>query len=205
VRSQSGQRDEPAGRGARRALAGALLALVAAAAAGAALTESDADRRARSTVRIFRALLAADTALAAKTEPDGSLLVLFFVVGDAERARALAELFLGDPGAGGGTIQGLPVRVELVSDPALAAYRERRPAALFLTEAPVKNDLDALVRAGVERAMVVASPIEGHVERGVHAGISIEAQVRPYLNSRTLEASKIRLKPFFLKVAKVAP
>jgi hypothetical protein len=34
-------------------------------------------------------------------------------------------------------------------------------------------------------------------------GLSIEAQVRPYLNRATLESSHITLKSFFLQVAKV--
>ncbi len=51
--------------------------------------------------------------------------------------------------------------------------------------------------------MILYSPFEGDVERGVTAGLSIEAKVLPFVNQRTLEASGVELKPFFLKVAKV--
>ena len=51
--------------------------------------------------------------------------------------------------------------------------------------------------------MIVYSPFEGHVEKGVLGGLSVEAQVRPYVNRATVEASQITLKPFFMEVAKV--
>ena len=38
--------------------------------------------------------------------------------------------------------------------------------------------------------MIVYSPFEGHVESGVLGGLSVEAQVRPYVNRATLEASQ---------------
>jgi hypothetical protein len=53
--------------------------------------------------------------------------------------------------------------------------------------------------------VVLYSPFEGHVERGVPAGIAVEAKVQPYLNLSALQAAGIELKPFFLKVAKVRP
>ena len=43
------------------------------------------------------------------------------------------------------------------------------------------------------------------LEHGVLAGMSVEAQVRPYVNTETLAASHVELKSFFMKVTKVYP
>ncbi|HEX8154652.1 MAG TPA: hypothetical protein VF698_16080, partial [Thermoanaerobaculia bacterium] len=63
----------------------------------------------------------------------------------------------------------------------------------------------SLVKYGIDRRLIVYSPFEGHVESGVTGGLSVEAQVRPFVNSTTLAASHIALKDFFLKVTKVYP
>ena len=39
--------------------------------------------------------------------------------------------------------------------------------------------------------------------RSILGGLSVEAQVRPYVNLSTLSASNISLKPLFFKVTKV--
>ena len=72
-------------------------------------------------------------------------------------------------------------------------------------ECPVNRALTSIIKYGIGHHVIVYSPFEGHVELGVLGGLSVEAQVRPFLNRATLEASQISLKPFFLSVAKVFP
>jgi hypothetical protein len=158
------------------------------------------ERRIRAGARLFRTMLAADTGLDARTSPDGALHILVY----------------GTPGGGG--IKGGIVPLIAPSDPAKAAVRghplairealalpgqDERLAAVFLAAQPSPGDLDRLVKWSIERGVLVYSPFEGHVERGVGGGISIEAKVQPHVNLTTLEAAGIELKPFFLKVAKV--
>ena len=50
--------------------------------------------------------------------------------------------------------------------------------------------------------IIVFSPFEGDVERGVQCGIAVQARVRPFLNMKSLKSAGVSLKPFFLKVAK---
>jgi hypothetical protein len=161
------------------------------------------EQRARTGVRLFRSLLAADLGLDQKVRPDGTILVLFFG-SDGARVRELVELFNGDAEGQSG-LQGHPVTVETTLDPTFAQYQDPPPAGVFLTTDPGGDGLQKIVRFGIDHGVVVYSPFEGHVERGVLAGLSIEAQVRPYLNSATLEASDISLKSFFLKVTKLYP
>lgn len=181
-------------------LAGAIFAAFAVPMRGVATADYQQERRAQSGVRFLRIVLQADLELDKKTAADGALTVVFFYRSDAAAARKLAEAF-----AGAGAIRGLPVKVETTADSAFGVRRERPPAAVFFTEPPSEEHLSRLVEYGIQKHVITFSPFEGEVENGVAAGLSVEAQVRPLINTQTLERSKIVLKPFFLKATKTYP
>ena len=180
------------------------MVLLAAAALPSAMLSADsvAERRVSTGVRIFRAMLAADLGLEEKRLRDGSLLLTVVYAHDRDRAEAVATELRGDS-AGAVPIHDLPVRVEVTAaDDLDGLAADRLPAGLFIAEPPSDEALHALIRFGIAHRVIVYSPFEGDVEAGVLGGLSIEAQVRPYVNESTLRASHITLKPFFLKVAK---
>jgi len=166
---------------------------------------SEEELRISAGLRLFRYVLAADLDLASKTESivDGegrtkeALLLVVFYTDDERRAKEVAAA-LGET-----AIRDLPVEAVPCDDPRLAQFDKRQIAGIFVSEAPSNSDLAALIDTAVSRKVVAYSPFEGHVEKGILAGLSIEAQVRPFVNAETLRASGIQLKPFFLKVAKV--
>ena len=164
--------------------------------------DSNDERRIRAGARLFRALLAADVGLEAKTDKDGSLRVL--VLGNSESlGNELRELIAPPESGDGSRIRGLPLKVETgVRTPEGA---EAAPAAVFLATAATPPELAQIVRWGIANRVIVYSPFEGDVERGALGGLSIEAKVQPYVNLSTLRATGVELKPFFLKVAKVHP
>jgi hypothetical protein len=162
--------------------------------------DSDEDRRVRTGARLFRALLAADLALESKARPDGVLHVLVYRR-NPKGAQEVIELIAPAGDAEQGRIRGLALQVEATD--ALPAGSDVHPAGVFLATAPTGEELDRLVRWSIAQHVIVYSPFEGHVERGVTAGLAIEAKVQPYVNLSTLEAAGVELKPFFLKVAKV--
>jgi hypothetical protein len=167
--------------------------------AGSLLADDAEDRRAGAGVRLFRSLLAADTEITKKTAEPNHLLIVFYYVDDARRATDLAARFVQESKE----LRGLTVITEIANDAAMSRFANRVPAGLFIAQAPPRNSLLALVRYGISHRVIVYSPFEGHVELGVLGGLSVEAQVRPFLNRATLDASQISLKPFFLSVAKV--
>ena len=175
-----------------------LLSLLSAGAFGDEVHE----RRATAGLRLFRALLAADIKLPAKTIGPNQILILFIYVNDRRHATDQATRFI-DDAKEHDSIRGLSIVTEITNDPTLAAYADRIPAGVFITESPSRAALSSIIGAGIQRHVIVYSPFEGHVESGVLGGLSVEAQVRPFLNEQTLEASQIALKPFFLNVAKV--
>jgi hypothetical protein len=160
------------------------------------------DRRAAAGIRLFRSLLTADVDLTKKVTPANQLLIVFYYSDDKQKALDLAARFV-EGSKDGDKIRGVPVVTEVANDAALAAYAGRVPAGIFLTGEPTQNGLASLIRFGVQHRVIVYSPFEGHVERGVLGGLSVEAQVRPYINRATMESSQITLKSFFLQVAKV--
>jgi hypothetical protein len=189
----------PARRGQPRGSAGRLACLLLALGAGRALLgDALEDRRTEAGLKLFRSILAADVDLAKKTVEDGKLLAVFLYTDDRKRAEELAQRL-----SGGEPLHGLTVVAEVTSDASLSAYSERRPAGVFVAQVPPAAALKSVVQYGISRHVIVYSPFEGHVESGVLAGLAVEAQVRPYLNLATLNASSITLKEFFLKVAKV--
>lgn len=159
--------------------------------------DGETDRRTEAGVRMFSTLLAADLNLQFKTADDGKILLVIYYTSDAPRAEQLAHALRAK------TIGGRSVIVETTSDSAFKAYGKRAPAGVFLAQAPDSKTLKSIIQYGIAQHIIVYSPFEGHVESGVLGGLSIGAQVRPYVNLPTLQASQINLKPIFMKVTKV--
>jgi hypothetical protein len=160
------------------------------------------DVRAQMGARYFRAFLSADVDVDRKKVEKDQILVVFLYTDDRQRAADLAASFAGNT-KDAVTIHGAPVLVELSSDTNLATYGARVPAGIFLAQSPSQGTLKTIIKYGIDHHVIVYSPFEGHVERGVLGGLSVEAQVRPYVNLSTLDASNITLKPLFFKVTKV--
>lgn len=158
------------------------------------------DRRAELGVRLFRTLLAADVDLTKRTVENNQLLVVFYYVDDKRRAEELAARFRGNPPE---KIRDMAILTEVTNDAGFANYGTRAPAAVFIAQPPNANLLKSVIRFGIDHHLIIYSPYEGHVERGVLGGIAVEAQVRPFVNLATLAASRVSLKPIFLQVTKV--
>lgn len=190
-------------------LAGGFLLLAAALGAAvpsAVRAAAYSDGRAESGARLFRAMLAADTELEKKVDAEGVLGIAIVHAGDVDRAKTLGDLVARrDAKRPPEAIKGLTVRIGVVRVEELLAKGPRSVASVFIAEPLSREDIGALIRFGVERRVIIYSPFEGDVEQGVAGGLSIEAQVRPFVNTAALRASRVTLKEFFLKVAKAFP
>jgi len=161
------------------------------------------ERRVKAGIKLFRTILAADIDISKKISTDGSLLLLLVYTDDKENADKLAELLKKSRTSGAkSTISNLPITVETTSEVSFQQYHERITAGIFITQPLLDEDLKSVIRYGIDRHIIIYSPYKGHVEDGVLSGLSVEASVRPYINIKTLQASNIRIKSFFMKVAK---
>lgn len=187
-----------------RALVVAVSLIATVAAAGhTALADSVDDRRVRAGARLFRSLLAAEVALESQVAADGALHVMVFG-GDATQNADVAQLIASSGEAGKTGIRDLPVKIETIANVA-ALDKTQQSAGIFLAAVPSEQDLTRLIQWSSAAHIVLYSPFEGQVERGVSAGLAVEAKVQPYLNLPALQAAGVEIKPFYLKVAKVYP
>jgi hypothetical protein len=153
------------------------------------------DWRVGAGLELFPSLLAADIDIAGKSGSDGRLLLLLVCPDRKDRAEE-AALELKKIGQ----IRGIPIRIELTHDTAFKEYEHVKAAGIFLIS-PLGDEFESLVRYGRAHQTIVFSPFEGDVERGASGGILISDRILPYLNMESLRLSKIRIKPFFLRIA----
>ncbi len=163
---------------------------------GASLAGEREARRVWAGLDLFPSLLAADLDIANKQHSDGSLLLVLVYLDNREAAEEMAWRLERIE-----EIRNMPVRVELTDDPSLKNYEDRPPFGIFLTQ-PMPRELQSIVLYGRDHQVIVFSPFEGDVERGVLGGIDVAERVLPYINSEAMRLAQIRIKPFFLKIAK---
>lgn len=157
------------------------------------------DLRAWAGLELFPSLLSADLNIANKQGEDGKLLLVLMYNDRNESALDMAT-YLNKVEV----IREIPIKVELAQiDYFLSSYKNRVIAGIFLTQRFRKNELEKIISFAKEQHVIIFSPFEGDVERGVHGGIDVSDRVLPYLNKNALQLSKIEIKPFFLKIAKL--
>ncbi|MCB1894329.1 MAG: hypothetical protein H6945_07890 [Zoogloeaceae bacterium] len=162
------------------------------------VAQSFGERRVHVGLKLFRTLVAADTASAAKLDANGRLPVHLVYADNARDAREYALELAADMDS----VRGAEVRIEVVSLADLLSGGGIRPAAIFVTQPLDDRELARLVGYAIRQHAILFSPFEGDVEKGVLGGISVEATIRPLINMRTLRASELAIKSFYLRVAK---
>lgn len=185
----------------KRGLQGGILILVIIVATLGVATFSGSDeftdRRITAGAKIFRALLAADMDIEEKVGRDRCLTICLLYNNDTTNAEKAAEVLLN---RSDNRIRNIDIRLETL--PIEKCLNQKNTAAIFLTQLVDDAKLKNLIAQSREQKIAVFSPFEGDVERGVQSGIAVESRVRPYVNMRALQYSGIRLKSFFLRVAK---
>lgn len=153
------------------------------------------DRRAWVALDVFPSLVAADRDILSKTGPDGNLVLLVLYIDKRELAEDMAARLRKIE-----NIRGAGIRVEIAAGDNPEKFAGTRPAGIFIAQ-KMGRELDAAVRFGTEKSVVVFSPFEEDIERGAHAGILISDRVVPLVNLTAVRESKIRIKPFYLRIA----
>ncbi|MEN8617176.1 hypothetical protein [Shewanella baltica] len=160
--------------------------------------DSFTDHRVRVGLKLFRALLSADLKLDEKTDNSGAVPVVLVHINsedDTLEYQTLLDGYLHD-------INGVPVRLDIRTLQQILQPSSDKPAAIFIAQKLNDAELTALIERSISQGVILFSPFEGDVEKGVLAGISVQAAVRPLLNAATLNKSRLSIKPFYLKVAR---
>ncbi|WP_440903071.1 hypothetical protein ACMZOO_09150 [Catenovulum sp. SX2] len=157
------------------------------------------ERRALVGLKIFKTLVTADLNLLDKQNKQQQLVVLVVHNGSASKAESysdkLAEIFQ--------PLNGTQFKIQPLDINQLQTLQAEQYAGIFIAEPLADKQIELLVKYSVRHSLVVFSPFAGDVEKGILGGLSVQASVRPLLNKTTLDKSKLSLKAFYLKVAKL--
>ena len=164
--------------------------------------ESTSDRRVKFGLTLFRSMLAADMNIMERKNEKGEFTIL--IVYGANRKAAERSLdFLGRAGESDVlTIKDIPISLKMVPIGELEREKGHNVAGIFLAEQLFSGDFASFVKFGVDGGLITYSPFEGDVEAGALGGLLVEAKVTPYINAKTMNKSGVKIKPFFLGVAR---
>lgn len=164
----------------------------------ALVADTYSDRRATVGLSLFRALLVADQEAEAKADEAGELPVYVLYAEDRVQADTHADTLQLELGH----IRERQTRIESVSFNDYLSREQANPLGIFISQRLTDDELEQLVRRSIEQGVILFSPFEGDVEKGVLAGLSVQASVRPYINLAVLKETGIAIKPFYLRVAR---
>lgn len=160
-----------------------------------AVADEKEDRRITAGLDLFPSVLAADSELSQKRDGDGNLLVLILYHDKKETATRMADKLSNIE-----RIRSIPLRVEIAGAESLTKYQNGSVAGIFITQR-LDAMLAPVVQFGVDKRVIVFSPFEGDVQKGVSAGIEVREQILPYVNISALQKANIKIKKFFLEIA----
>lgn len=155
------------------------------------------EHRAQVGLKLFKTLVNADLDISEKVDQE-QLLHIALV---AHAASPLVQEYQQQLTSSFASLENQSVQVEILQPENLSEL-EYPVGAIFIAETFSQERLESLIQYAEAHSLIIFSPFEGDVESGVLAGLSVQATVRPLINSATLKRSKINIKPFYLKVAK---
>jgi hypothetical protein len=164
----------------------------------ALVADTYSDRRAAVGLNLFRTLLVADQEAEAKADETGALPIYVLYAED----RILADSHVDTLKLELGKIRESRTRIESVSFNDYLSGKGGSPLGIFISQRLTGDELERLVRRSIEQGVILFSPFEGDVEKGVLAGLSVQASVRPYINLKVLKETGVAIKPFYIKVAR---
>lgn len=182
----------------RLSICGMLLLCLVQAPLAAQDQNAHAERLLSAGLDIFPSFLAADQQLTDKLDKDGYLLLYIVHHNNQRRAQIIAARLKDIK-----KIRGLPLRVVIMRDYD-ALFSQEQPAAIFIAQ-PRLPHLAGLVLYGKEKSIITFSPFAGDITLGVCGSITVTARILPQVNMTTLAESRLRLKPFFLRIASPYP
>jgi len=153
-------------------------------------------RRIMVGVKIFPAVIAADSRLAEKKDKQGYLPLYILYEDKAKLAQDLAKRLTQIK-----KIKNHPIRVEVLTFDDFINGNTPSEIAVFLAQSP-NGKLQKILDRSISSSILLFSPFKGDVEKGIHSGFVVSDRILPYVNLKTLQQSRIKLKAFFLRVSK---
>lgn len=164
----------------------------------AAIADATTDRRALVGLNLFRTLLIADQEAEAKADREGKLAIYVLYVSDQQKASDYRDSLRSELTS----IRETPAEISVISLNDYLASEGLGAMGVFISQRLNDDEVRALSTKATKEHVILFSPFEGDVEKGVLGGISVQASVRPYINIDVLTKTGVEIKSFYLKVAK---
>lgn len=162
------------------------------------------ERLVRNGLKMFRTILTADQDINSKHNKIDGIDIVFLYKEDLTRARGLARKFvLMGRGDKKGKIKDHPIKVHITTDITNIENQKINAAGIFILDPLSEEILQSAADYGLQNKIVTYSPFQGDVEKGILGGLIIDTRPKPYINVDTLDKSGLRIKSFFLRVAKL--
>ncbi len=162
------------------------------------VADTFSDRRVHVGLKLFRMLIAADLEQQDKLDHNGKFLVHLIYANDSFSAQKMQSSLADDFS----TLKNLSTNITTV--PLDTQLRSNTPpAAIFITQQLNQHELLQLLTYCKQHRILLFSPFAGDVEKGVLAGVSVEATIKPLLNQTTLNTSNFKINDFYVRTAKL--
>lgn len=162
------------------------------------------ERRRSIGLSLFRTLLASDRHINQKANPDNQLNIILIYSGDPDDTLRISERLVNiGRGAKKGKIHGMPIKISNINVDNLPYIQFSEIAGIYIVDKLLEQQLDTVIKIGISHQIIVYSPFEGDVEKGVSAGLAVGIRVLPYINLKALEKAQVAIKALVLKVAKI--
>jgi len=144
---------------------------------------------------LFPSFLASDQQIHNKVDIDNKLNVVVAYQYNQQIAEKMAKRLRQL-----GKIRGIPIKVKIATVNDIEFFEKEIISGVFIAELLIS--LKPIIDKSIVKQFIVFSPFEGDVEQGVTCGMYIAEKIVPYINTKTLTLSKIKIKNFFLRVSK---
>jgi hypothetical protein len=155
------------------------------------------ERRVRISLEIFPRIVAVDLDLRSKVSTIDTVRLFVVFERDTEAAHHVSEQMKN----AFSNIGGLAVEFVVQNAQQAVTSGMEQAAAVFLSDQLSDDAFAAMMKAAVERHVLVFSPFAGDVERGATVGIAISSRIKPYFNVSTLVQSHININEKLLSIS----
>ncbi|MBF0227375.1 MAG: hypothetical protein HQK76_18175 [Desulfobacterales bacterium] len=143
---------------------------------------------------LYLSILSADEDIAQKKDSLEKLNILVVYNAKEKKAEEMVN-YLSEK-----EVKGFPLNAVITDVESIKNYADKNLAGIFISERNIR-DLKVIIDFSISHNLIVFSPFEEHVLSGVTSGMIINDRIVPYININTAKMAKIRIKPFFLRIA----
>lgn len=156
------------------------------------------DRRVMISASIFPRIIAVDEDLSKKLDSKGNVHLALVYKSDISKAEKIAKQIRRKVKK----IAGTKFHVTIVKLKDINQDNSERFSGILLVNPLSNTGLKTVKNYSNTQHILLFSPFEGDVERGVMAGIFVGSKIRPYFNLKSLGSAEVSLKSAIMKVSK---